>query len=193
MGLPDLYPLDNVGLPTTIWVGGWDIMGLISGTAPDLFAWHKWKLSWIDDNQVRCITDPGRSRHLITPLEKIGGVKMVVVRLNQTAALAIELRTQRGLDRDTCSKGLLFYTVNTALPSGLGPIRVIDPKDRVGRGCEPSRGGPLTDAAINYADYKRDIDIPHYRVKVRIEGLQDENYLIAVQYDGELRTWSGIE
>jgi hypothetical protein len=33
-GLPDLYPIDNLGLPTTYWVGGWDIMGLIAGTAP---------------------------------------------------------------------------------------------------------------------------------------------------------------
>src|ERR1700749_4293517 len=133
MGLPDLYPLDNSGLPTTYWVGGWDIMGLISGTAPDLFAWHKWKLSWIDDNQVRCIADPGISRHLITPLEKPGGVKMVTVRLNGTAALAIELRTKRGLDRESCSEGLLVYTIKTAGPSGSGPIRVIDIKGIGGR------------------------------------------------------------
>ena len=190
MGLPDLYPLDNVGLPTTFWVGGWDIMGLITGTAPDLFAWHKWKLNWIDDNQVRCIADAGKSRHLITPLEKSGGVKMVAVRLNGTAALVIELRTKRGLDRDSCSEGLLFYTINTAVPSGSGPIRVIDTKGILGRGCDSARGGPLTNAAFSYADYKRDIEIPRYRVKVRIDGLQEDGYWISVQYDGELRTWT---
>jgi hypothetical protein len=34
LGLPDLYPIDYLGLPTTYWVGGWDLMGLIAGTAP---------------------------------------------------------------------------------------------------------------------------------------------------------------
>ena len=34
LGLPDLYPMDFLGLPTTHWVGGWDLMGLIAGTAP---------------------------------------------------------------------------------------------------------------------------------------------------------------
>lgn len=34
LGLPDLYPMDYLGLPTTYWVGGWDLMGLIAGAAP---------------------------------------------------------------------------------------------------------------------------------------------------------------
>jgi hypothetical protein len=165
-------------------------MGLITGTAPDLFAWHKWKLKWIDDNQVRCVSDPGTSRHIITPLERQGGVKMVVVRLNETAALAMELRTKYGLDRDTCSEGLLLYTVNTAVPSGSGPIVVLNPKGETGRGCDPNRGGPLTSAAVNYAVDDRDIQIPRYRVRVRIEEKQGEDYRITVRYDGELRSWS---
>jgi hypothetical protein len=190
MGLPDLYPLDNSGLPATYWVGGWDLMGLITGTSPDLFAWHKWKLSWIDDNQVRCITDAGISRHLLTPLGTSEGTKMVVVRLHETAALAAELRVKKALDRESCSEGLLFYTVNTAIPSGSGPIRIVDPKGNLGRGCDPSRGGPLTSAAVGLGDGIRNIDLPNFRVKVRIEEKIDESYRISIRYDGEFRSWA---
>jgi hypothetical protein len=166
-------------------------MGLINGVAPDLFAWHKWKLDWIDDSQVRCVADPGRSRHMITPLEIEGGVKMVVVRLNSTTALAIELRNAVELDRAACSEGLLFYTVHTDIPSGKGPIRVLDPKHRLlGRGCEPNRGGPLTSAAISQLDAFGGwpIELPEYGVKVWIEVKLGDNYIISVQYDGELQT-----
>jgi hypothetical protein len=44
MGLPDLYPADNLPLERTAWAGGFDIMGWINGVSPDMFAWHKWKL-----------------------------------------------------------------------------------------------------------------------------------------------------
>jgi hypothetical protein len=165
-------------------------MGLITGVAPDLFAWHKWKLNWIDDSQVRCISDPGGSRHMITPLETPGGVKMVVVRLNSTTALAIELRNAVELDHAACSEGLLFYTVHTDIPTGKGPIRVLDPKHRMGRGCEPNRGGPLTSAAVNILDAFSGwtIELSQYCIKVWIEAKLEDNYFIYIQNDGETRT-----
>ncbi|WP_177240256.1 M6 family metalloprotease domain-containing protein, partial [Streptomyces monashensis] len=46
--LPDLYhrPVDGKGDWDT-YVGDWDLMGSQFGLAPDLFAWHKWKLGWL--------------------------------------------------------------------------------------------------------------------------------------------------
>ncbi|GAA3838949.1 M6 family metalloprotease domain-containing protein [Streptomyces chiangmaiensis] len=54
--LPDLYhrPTDGKGDWDT-YVGDWDLMGSQFGLAPDLFAWHKWKLGWLDPRQVVCV------------------------------------------------------------------------------------------------------------------------------------------
>ena len=55
--LPDLYhrPVDGKGDWDT-YVGDWDVMGSQFGMAPDLFGWHKWKLGWLDERAVRCVT-----------------------------------------------------------------------------------------------------------------------------------------
>lgn len=48
-GLPDLYTQDGGGS-----VGHWDIMSEDWGAGNDLLGWHKWKLGWLTDTQVRC-------------------------------------------------------------------------------------------------------------------------------------------
>ena len=40
MGLPDLYPMDDAHLPTTHYVGGWSLMGLISGRSIYVYSGH---------------------------------------------------------------------------------------------------------------------------------------------------------
>ncbi|MER6124547.1 M6 family metalloprotease domain-containing protein [Streptomyces sp. NPDC001795] len=67
--LPDLYhrPVDGKGDWDT-YVGDWDLMGSQFGLAPDLFAWHKWKLGWLDDSQVLCVRGTAR-----LTLESLGG------------------------------------------------------------------------------------------------------------------------
>ncbi|WP_416071909.1 M6 family metalloprotease domain-containing protein [Streptomyces sp. ID05-04B] len=67
--LPDLYhrPVDGKGDWDT-YVGDWDLMGSQFGLAPDLFAWHKWKLGWLDPRQVLCLRGPGPARLTLEPL-----------------------------------------------------------------------------------------------------------------------------
>jgi len=68
--LPDLYhrPTDGKGDWDT-YVGDWDLMGSQFGLAPDLFAWHKWKLGWLDRRQVVCVRGAGSTR---LTLESLG-------------------------------------------------------------------------------------------------------------------------
>jgi len=67
--LPDLYhrPSDGKGDWDT-YVGDWDLMGSQFGLAPDLFAWHKWKLGWLEPRQVACVRSPGSTRLTLEPL-----------------------------------------------------------------------------------------------------------------------------
>ncbi|MER6158379.1 M6 family metalloprotease domain-containing protein [Streptomyces sp. NPDC001868] len=68
--LPDLYhrPVDGKGDWDT-HVGDWDLMGSQFALAPDLFAWHKWKLGWLEPRQVTCVRGAGTTR---LTLEAVG-------------------------------------------------------------------------------------------------------------------------
>ena len=52
---------------STPWTGGgavghWDIMSEDWGANNDLLGWHKWKLGWLDNNQISCASKPGTTR-----------------------------------------------------------------------------------------------------------------------------------
>lgn len=134
-GLPDLYSF--TGPDYHQYVGGWDLMGLISGPSPQPFAWHAWKLGWLSDSQVTCATS---GTYRLTPVEDPGGRKLVVVRTGETSAYAIEAR--RG---SACSSGVVIYQVDSAVATGEGPIRVMD--------ARPSATPPTGCHALDDAAY----------------------------------------
>ena len=142
MGLPDLY----AGSGGHQYVGGWDLMGLISGPSPDLFGWLKWRQHWIDDNQVACISNSGTSTATLTPLETAGGPKIAVVKVSNARAIVAELRTNRSVDIATCATGVLIYNIDTTVDTLNGPIRVRDARPNSG-GCG---GNELDDAPYGY-------------------------------------------
>ncbi|MGW3497212.1 M6 family metalloprotease domain-containing protein [Streptomyces sp. NPDC001020] len=154
--LPDLYhrPMDGKGDWDT-YVGDWDLMGSQFGLAPDLFAWHKWKLGWLDDRQVVCVRGSGSTRLTLEPLETaptgvpqapvaagapgeqpLGagvqafgsgrGTKLAVVRTGPDTVIAVEGRGAVGNDGTVCTQGVLVYRVRGKTESGGGPIQVLD-------------------------------------------------------------------
>jgi len=133
-GLPDLYSFNGQWVWTeTGWfydshffVGGWDLMGLITGPAPDLLAWHKWKLGWVTDDQVDVVTKAGTTEHHLTPVERKGSNKLLVVRTGQTTAYAIELRLPMVNDAAAADSGILIYKVDSSVGTGYGPVRIVD-------------------------------------------------------------------
>jgi hypothetical protein len=97
LGLPDLaFP----GAGSTF--NHWDAMatGGTIGVAGGMYAWHRWKLGWLDDAQIACLARAGRRTARVTPLERGGGVKAVVVRSGQTAYVARGPSTSRRGPRD---------------------------------------------------------------------------------------------
>ncbi|KAF6829367.1 secreted protein [Colletotrichum plurivorum] len=129
--LPDLYPLPTGD--TGMYTGNWDMMAKVNARSPDYFAWNKWRLGWLADDQVDCVapvnTGAGNTStsttHKLTPLETAGGVKAVVVRHSERAALVAEVRAKGGADEFACTTGVLLYTVSTDKATGEGPIRVL--------------------------------------------------------------------
>ena len=141
-GLPDLYTRHGGGA-----VGHWDIMSEDWGASNDLLAWHKWKLGWLDDDQVGCVSGAGGSEHVLTPLARRGGAKLVFVPLSPTTGLAAEVRTRGGNDAEVCKSGVLVYRVDADVNTGEGPVTVHDATPHSG-GCtrSPNVHAELSDA-----------------------------------------------
>jgi M6 family metalloprotease-like protein len=105
LGLPDIYV---TGAAWSFY--RWDVMA--GGSRPSgLYAWHRWKLGWLDRAQIACLAGRGRVQATLTPLETAGGVKAVVVRTGRAAYVA-EVRQRIGEDATICKTGVLVYEVD---------------------------------------------------------------------------------
>ncbi|MFF8608896.1 M6 family metalloprotease domain-containing protein [Streptomyces sp. NPDC015346] len=141
-GLPDLYTVDGGGT-----VGHWDIMSEDWGANNDFLGWHKWKLGWLDDDQIGCASRTGTSEYTLTPLATKGGRKLAFVPLSEQSGYAVEVRTRDGNDEAVCEPGVLIYRVESDVDTGHGPITVSD-SDRDSGGCtrRPNVHAELSDA-----------------------------------------------
>ena len=143
-GLPDLFTQEGGTA-----VGHWDIMSEDWGADNDLLGWHKWKLGWLGDAQVACVTGHGTAAYTLTPLARTGGRKLVFVPLSSRAGYALELRTREGNDAAVCRPGILVYRVDADVDTGDGPITVYDSQPGSG-GCtrSPNVQAELSDATF---------------------------------------------
>ncbi|MFF5444502.1 M6 family metalloprotease domain-containing protein [Streptomyces sp. NPDC012888] len=169
--LPDLYhrPTDGKGDWDT-YVGDWDVMGSQFGMAPDLFAWHKWKLGWLNHDQVDCVRS-GSSLHTLQPLAEAvphggtGGTRLAVVRTGPGSAIAVEARGSAGNDGDTCTEGVLVYRVRNEAASGGGPIEVLDAHPDTEACWDRSVYPPLADAPLEVGET---FTVPGERITVEV-------------------------
>jgi M6 family metalloprotease-like protein len=119
-GLPDLYLFEAENSLSA--VGTFGIMGTSAGNATGYFAFERWVLGWLDDDQIYC-HDNAEVEIELEAIEQEGGTKAVIVPLDNTSALVVESRRKIGFDKKT-REGALVYLVNTSLPGGSGPIKV---------------------------------------------------------------------
>ncbi|MFH9858468.1 M6 family metalloprotease domain-containing protein [Streptomyces sp. NPDC017202] len=183
--LPDLYhrPTDGKGDWDT-HVGDWDLMGSQFGLAPDLFAWHKWKLGWLEPRQVVCVPRGTPTRLTLEPLGAgpdvpvsraagspafgLGnGTKLAVVRTGADSALAFEARGRIGNDRASCRSGVLVYRVHSGAASGRGPVEVVDAHPATDACWGDSVYPPLADAPVGAGE---SFTVPGEGVRVDVEG-----------------------
>jgi M6 family metalloprotease-like protein len=182
--LPDLYhrPVDGKGDWDT-YVGDWDLMGSQFGLAPDLFAWHKWKLGWLDPRQVACVRGTEPVRLTLEPLAAGPGIpvqgtagapafglghgtKLAVVRTGPDSELAFEARGRAGNDREACRQGILVYRVHSGAESGGGPVEVVDAHPGTEACWENSVYPPLADAPVTLGE---SFTVPGDGVRVEVE------------------------
>jgi M6 family metalloprotease-like protein len=193
-GLPDLYDTGDFRRTDRL-AGQWDSMSLDWGLQGDLLAWHKWRLGWLDDEQVVCLTGAGSGDGSVigaggggvtrtvrlAPVEVPGGRKAVVVPYGPTRAYVVESRAALGNDARACRTGVLIYRVRTDVPSGDGPVTVRDAHPDTGA-CTGSSGSfnSLNDAPFRPGEHFTDraagvrVDVLRGgRVRVSVSGDRD--------------------
>ena len=144
MSLVDDYAFSGA---THRFVGGFSLMGLISGFAREYFGWERWQLGWIDDAQVSCDSRAGIRDVTLSPIERAGGTKMIVIPTGTTTALVVESRRAEGYDTNgTWSPGVLVYSIDTSIATGNGPLKVLPINDNdISKGTAPLQpGGSMT-------------------------------------------------
>src|SRR5918999_2880795 len=128
LGLPDLYVQRA---PETFH--RWDVMA--ARYPSELFAWHRWKLGWLDPGEIVCFTGRASRRVTLSPLAAPGGLKALLVRRGNEVVVA-EVRQRLGYDSGLCDPGVLIYRVTTT-PLQRSPVQVYRahsaPRTRVGR------------------------------------------------------------
>lgn len=129
LGLPDLYTYQATEGAADCFshIGTWDLMGWIEGLAPDYLAYSKWRLGWIDDEQVACAPQEGEFD--LTPVETAEGLKLVMIPLDRYHGYAVEYRKPLGLDEALPEEGLLFYRLDATVNGGMGCLTVIPPEE----------------------------------------------------------------
>ncbi|MFI1202056.1 M6 family metalloprotease domain-containing protein [Streptomyces sp. NPDC020883] len=163
--LPDLYhrPENGHGDWDT-YVGDWDLMGSQFGLAPDPFAWHKWRLGWITDSQVDCVSLDRPRMHALRPLSAPDDPadrhrpRLLVVRTGPETALAMEARAAEGNDRSICTEGVLVYRIRSSTASGSGPVQVLDGHPGTSACWGTSVYPPLADAPLGVGESLNDTE-----------------------------------
>lgn len=130
MGLPDLYGYDWDGVnydDIHRFVGGFGAMGYTAGDAFEFFAFERWQLGWLDDNQIVCQLNNEQTTSL-SAIEIEGGMKAVIVPLGPNRILVVESRRAVGYDKKLSKTGALVYVIDTTIASGEGTL-VVHPQN----------------------------------------------------------------
>lgn len=119
-GLEDLYVFLNEQRPSVsggpIPAGSWDMM---SNSSREFFGWSKFLNGWLEDQQVRCLSNQVNSVHYLESLEiPSPAPKLILINLQEGVTISVEVRQLDG----SASRGVLVYKIDSRINHGDGPI-----------------------------------------------------------------------
>ena len=153
LGLVDLYAFFPAGGANYAgnqfkYVGAWTLMSNVFNAA-HVLTWEKRKLGWIDESQVDCLHSAGGVEAVLSPSQVVGGRKMVVVPVDTSSALVVEVRNNVALDANLCTAGVLLYSVDARIPTGEGPAQVLGSRASTA-GTAFNKCGPWADGTFGF-------------------------------------------
>lgn len=128
LGLPDYYSYRCAPGGDFAKCGGWSLMGLIEGFAPDWFLYDKWRLGFLPDERVEVIGSAGEHEVKLAFSEEDEGKMLVLIPVSETRAYAAEVRTAAGLDEKLAKygkRGIILYEMDGTRSGGYDCLNVI--------------------------------------------------------------------
>lgn len=128
LGLPDYYSYQCERGGDFAKCGGWSLMGLIEGFAPDWFTYDKWRLGFIPDERVEVLDGIGDFDVKLAFSEEGEGKTLVLIPVAETRAYALEVRTAAGLDEKLGQygeRGIILYEMDGTKSGGYDCLNVI--------------------------------------------------------------------
>ena len=128
-GLPDLYPDD--GGADNSKAGCWSIMSDIFHSVSFL-GWHRHKNGWLSPSRKTYLSQNTSEWYAtLSPLSDVYGLSMIVLPIDDVVrpskVYVVEL-AQAVLGSKLWGEGVLLYTVDATIPTGLSPVVVIPKK-----------------------------------------------------------------
>ena len=119
-GLEDLYVFINEQRPSVsggpIPAGSWDMM---SNSSREFFGWSKFLNGWLEDQEVRCLSNQVNSVHYLESLEiPSPAPKLILINLQEGVTISVEVRQFDS----SASRGVLVYKIDSRINHGDGPI-----------------------------------------------------------------------
>lgn len=121
-GLEDLYRFSEVNSRVVAQTAEldvpmkWDLMAS-SGRGLGLLEWNRFLMGWLEESEVRCLTDQKSSVHYLSDSDTSKDPKLLTINLSSGVTLAAETRFGSGTE-----KGLLLYLINTYQDAGDGSV-----------------------------------------------------------------------
>ena len=133
MGLIDLYRYrpyegESESAFSQSFFRHFDLMFYPGRPAPELLAWNRWLLGFIEDSEVICLDVDHLGTVAVGPLQSSAQHrKMIVIRHSDSTATIIEFRRALGYDIGLSlrTEGLVIYELNTQWPTGHGAFGLV--------------------------------------------------------------------
>lgn len=134
MGVPDLYLYESDGWWQGKSAGPFGNQGYLRGhSATDSLGWNRWQRGWIPDSRVLCLS----SARTIEDIKmthsgsKDSNYDLVVIRISSTKVMVVEALKENGFNSSTLKNSILVYTVDSLIPTGFGPVRIVPKKTKI--------------------------------------------------------------
>ena len=128
LGLPDYYSYQCERGGDFAKCGGWSLMGLIEGFAPDWFLYDKWRLGFVPDERVEVLDGIGEFEVKLAFADEDEGKTLVLIPAEEARAYAVEVRVALGLDEKLAKyggRGIILYEMDGTRSGGYDCLNVI--------------------------------------------------------------------
>ena len=143
LGLLDLYSYESaeqVSSHTSTfraqfhYMDFYDLMNWPTGPAPELTAWNRWQLGFLDSEEIRCLPATFTETKLEVLESSSKGIKALIYKISDYKLIVMEHRQPIGFDRalPNSATGVVVYLVNLREETGKGPLRLLKPIHKAG-------------------------------------------------------------